>query len=78
MTCQEVIGFLSDYLDGTLPWRQNALFVVHLGLCRDCRNYLASFRQTKRLLEADTQEMLVSQLPPIPEDLVQAILEIRK
>jgi predicted anti-sigma-YlaC factor YlaD len=78
MTCQEVIDFLSDYVDGTLPWRQRALFLVHLGLCRDCRNYVASFHHTKLLLRATAQEVDANQLPPFPPELLQAIEAARK
>jgi predicted anti-sigma-YlaC factor YlaD len=78
MTCQEVIDFLSDYVDGTLPWRQRALFLVHLGLCRDCRNYVASFHLTMQLLRATAQNVDADQLPPFPPELMQAIEAIRK
>jgi predicted anti-sigma-YlaC factor YlaD len=73
MTCQEVIDFLSEYMDGTLPWYQRALFQAHLGVCRDCRTYLASFRQTMQLARSTTHSLEVDQLPPIPPELVQAI-----
>lgn len=78
MTCQELIDFLSDYRDGTLPWRQRALFLVHLGLCRDCRNYLASFQHSMKVLRVATHEVDLNQLPPFPPELLHAIETARK
>jgi hypothetical protein len=78
MTCQEVIDFLSDYLDGNLPWRRHALFLVHLGLCRDCRNYIASFEQTLRLMRAAAHSLDWEHLPPLPPELMKAIEAARK
>lgn len=78
MTCREAIQFLTDYLDGRLPWRQRAAFLLHLGLCSDCRNYLASFRKTVQLLRIASQEIDADQFPPVPLALSRAIEGARK
>lgn len=78
MTCQEAIDFLSDYLDGSLPWRQRIQFLVHLGLCRDCRSYVNSFRQTMQLMRATMTDARADQFPPLPPELLQAIESARK
>ncbi len=78
MTCQDVTDFLSEYVEGRLPWHQRSLFLVHLGLCRDCRNYVASFRQTMQLMRTSAGEIEADQLPPIPPELLQAILVAKK
>jgi predicted anti-sigma-YlaC factor YlaD len=77
MTCREVIDVLDRYLDGELPAIQQAFLKFHLLLCRDCRNYLRSYRQTIR---AARQAMLDPDGPPpadMPEELVKAILASR-
>ena len=47
LTCQQLIEFLTDYLDGQLPLTQRAVFVLHLALCRDCRSNLRQWLHTK-------------------------------
>ncbi len=77
MTCQELIDFLTDYLDGQLPLRQRVAFELHLTLCSECRDYLHNF---KTAIEATKQACCESQAPkiePIPESLVSAILRSR-
>jgi anti-sigma factor RsiW len=77
MTCQQITQFLADYLDGTLPIRQRAIFLVHLGLCRDCRRYLRGYRQT--ILAAREAGRVPGAPSPgeMPEELVSAILAAR-
>lgn len=78
ITCAEAIDFMLAYLDGELPESQRAIFAAHLAICADCRNYLASYESTIRLAqqsgEADPKG---AGLPPIPEELLRAILNSR-
>ena len=78
LTCQQLIEFLTDYLDGQLPLTQRAAFEVHLVLCRDCRSYLHNFKTTIAVSKqafADSAETVPAS---VPEDLVQAILKSRR
>lgn len=77
MTCKEVIGFLGDYLDGVLPWRQQLAFNLHLVSCRQCRRYLASYCETMHLARASGRPSS-SEAAPAPDELVQAILSARR
>ena len=77
MTCKEVIEFLADYLDGSLPLRQRLVFHLHLMFCRHCRRYLKSYADTVRLSRA-LRHQLPSEIEPAPEKLVQAILAARR
>ncbi len=78
MTCQELIEFLTEYLDGQLPMTQRVAFDFHLALCRDCRSYLHNFKTTIQLSKQ------ACGIPPqeisenIPDDLVKAILNSRR
>ena len=45
-TCEDVIGFLDDYVSGNLVPEQRAVFEAHLGRCPYCRDYLATYRDT--------------------------------
>lgn len=72
MTCQELIDFLTDYLDGQLPLTQRLAFELHLTLCRDCRAYLHNFRTTIAAARSSGAE-----IADMPEELVNAILKSR-
>lgn len=75
MTCRELIEFLMDYLDGTLPPEQRREFERHLAVCPSCVAYLKSYEQTSRLaVEALTDSAGPAILPPVPEGLVRAVL----
>jgi len=75
MPCKELIGFLAEYLEGSLDPKVRAEFEHHLSLCPPCVAYLKSYTQTVQLSKAAFEE---SPPPPPPEDLVKAILEARK
>jgi anti-sigma factor RsiW len=74
MTCNELTDFLLDYLSGELPDDERATFETHLSLCRDCRNYLDSYRKTIAL----SKQTKVVDVAAVPEDLVTAIMKARK
>jgi predicted anti-sigma-YlaC factor YlaD len=72
MTCRDVIEFLADYLNGELTQEERDLFRKHLGVCPPCIAYLQTYEQTiilsKSAMEASDD------LPPVPEELIRAIL----
>jgi hypothetical protein len=75
MTCRELIRFLDDYLSDGLSPAAREKFDTHLRICRDCRNYLGSYRQSIRLGKL-AYASLEDELPrDVPESLVQAILK---
>ena len=78
MTCQELIEFLMDYLEGELPAGQTRRFDHHLEGCRECANYLQSYRETVRLGQMVCREGEDALPAEVPEDLVQAILTARR
>ena len=77
LTCQEVLDFLSDYVEGRLSAAEAARMDEHLAVCPECIAYLANFKATlascQKLRESELQK-----LGPLPEDLVQAILASRE
>ena len=78
MTCQELIEFLMDYLDGQLASGEKRRFDEHLGICAECTAYLASYRETVRLGKMICQPNRSDLPDDIPEDLVAAILAARR
>ena len=73
MTCRELIEFLNDYIDGELPFDQRIKFDEHLGICSECRKYLATYEATIRISKGAIKEQV-----QIPERLVQAILAAKQ
>ena len=71
LTCREVIAFLADYLDGSLPVAERRLLDEHLAACTKCSAYLRSYGQTIRLAHDTGNDDLPT---AIPDDLVGAIL----
>ncbi|MDQ7007220.1 MAG: zf-HC2 domain-containing protein [Acidobacteriota bacterium] len=78
MTCREFAEFIADYLAGSLPDAQVAVFERHMALCSDCVNYLDTYRRTveigQRLFARAEQEVPET----IPDDLVAAIIAARR
>lgn len=75
ITCRELEAFVADYLDGTLPAAQRAVFVLHLLACRECRDYLKAYR---RSVEVGRCACADHDGPPpaeVPEAFVEAVLE---
>lgn len=77
MTCREFIEFLDGYLAGELPAVQRKEFDWHLKLCRSCRAYLRSYRETLHLEELLRGDLDREVPESVPEELVAAILDSR-
>ncbi len=52
MTCEEVVHWLSDYIDGALPPQLRGEVERHIASCRDCHVVLDSTRCTILLYRA--------------------------
>jgi anti-sigma factor RsiW len=46
MRCKELVEVITDYLEGTLPAEDRALFERHLAGCEGCQAYLDQMRET--------------------------------
>lgn len=73
MTCRELSDFVLDYVAGDLPVALRQAFDRHLDACGNCQIYLDSYRTTVRASRAALGDEPAG-LPPMPEDLVKAIL----
>jgi predicted anti-sigma-YlaC factor YlaD len=73
VTCREFVEFLDRYLSGELSALERRRFTMHLSVCRDCVNYLDTFRETVALTEelAKGDEALPDD---VPDGLVSAIM----
>ena len=74
ITCRELIDFIADYLEGALTGIQTEDFQRHLSVCPSCRAYLATYQEMVRA----EKSLLDEDVADAPEELIQAILEIRR
>jgi anti-sigma factor RsiW len=74
MTCEELTGFLADYLDGELPAATRSTFEAHLTVCAACVEYLRTYRDTIRLGRTACED----EAADAPETLVRAVLDARR
>jgi len=50
MSCKELVELVTEYLEGSLSWRQRRRFEKHIALCHGCTAYVEQFRVTLRTL----------------------------
>ena len=75
ITCRELISdFLVEYFQGALTEIQTEDFQRHLAVCPSCRAYLATYEKTLRA----EQTLRDDDANDAPEELIQAILAIRR
>jgi anti-sigma factor RsiW len=74
ITCRELIDFIARYLENDLSPEERSKFDRHLAGCPPCLSYIENYRQTIVLSKAAFGEAP----PPMPEDLVKAILAARR
>ena len=77
LTCRECVEFLMDYLDDGLAPDVRVTFERHLTACANCVRYLESYKTTTRGCKKAFEVREGDRLPPVPEELVQAILAAR-
>jgi anti-sigma factor RsiW len=69
MACEELVGVITDYLEGVLADDDRRRFEEHLAGCPHCTEYLAEMRTTLRLLGRLDPERLPEH---VRHDLVRA------
>lgn len=74
MTCRELVDFLADYLDGSLPADLRSHFEKHLDVCPPCVAYLKTYNSGYELAQAAFGDDCCE----VPADLVNAIVNARK
>lgn len=67
MSCASGVELLMDYLEGVLPAETAAELEAHVAGCPRCRAYVASYRETPRILRDATDADL-------PVDLQRALV----
>ena len=75
MYCQDCVGLLADYLDGTLPEEQRRALEEHLSYCPPCvtfvRTYKATSKVARKALEKDVPADMVHRLHALLHDRIK-------
>ncbi len=50
MSCQEMVELVTDYLEGSLGWRDRRRVAKHLRVCDACSRYIEQMRETLTVL----------------------------
>ena len=66
MNCESGVKLLMEYLEGTLAADVRAAVEAHVAACPRCVAFIASYRETPRLLRAFTEA-------EIPDDLARSL-----
>ena len=77
ITCRELVDFLIDYVEGTLPPDEKAAFEEHLSVCPACQHYVMSYKTTIALSRVAFRNPDDEVPPEVPADLVKAIMAVR-
>ncbi|MGE0640594.1 MAG: anti-sigma factor [Thermoanaerobaculia bacterium] len=77
LTCEEILGFLLEYLSRELSPEEETHFERHLARCPSCLAYLRTYRQTVRLGRIALQKEKEAPPPELAPELVRAILAAR-
>ncbi len=68
LSCQDVAEIITEYLEGEMSVPKRIRFHMHVGLCKDCRNYLQQMKYTVQTLGKIPAE-------PISPETREALLE---
>ena len=78
ITCREFNDFIYEYVDGTLSEKQTVLFKRHMRICPMCRNflktYIATYKAEGQIFPYDDIDVP----DEVPQELIDAILDIRR
>ena len=75
-TCEELEGFIADYVEGTLPENQKRELEKHLKGCSVCVDYIQEYRNTIEISQLPFKEEN-NEVCEIPDELTRAILAAR-
>jgi anti-sigma factor RsiW len=71
LTCQDLIGLLLEYLEGTLGADVIAEFERHLEACAPCRAYLRTYQRTRELTAEVTHVEMPAELKTLLRELLR-------
>ena len=76
ISCQQLVEFCLDYLEGDLPDDEQQRFRRHLGHCPDCVTFFETYRRTADLSRSALNTLSVT-MPTAVKESVHAFLRDR-
>jgi len=74
IACASGVELLMDYLEGVLPSEVSAALEAHVAGCERCTAFVASYRETPRILRRAT----AIKLPPDVQESLRAFLRAQR
>jgi hypothetical protein len=74
ISCNELIEFCMDYIEGELPPDEELGFRRHLSQCTDCVNFFETYRKTPEV----SREALSTEIPASVKESVRNFLASRR
>ena len=74
ISCQQLIEFCLDYMDGDLPDDEQIGFRRHLAQCPDCVTFFETYRMTPEL----SREAMATKIPASVRESVRSFLQSRR
>ena len=74
ISCQQLIDFCLDYIEGGLPDDEQRGFRRHLERCPDCVTFFDTYRKTCEI----SREALATKLPLSVREAVRSFLRMRR
>ncbi|HYE88669.1 MAG TPA: zf-HC2 domain-containing protein [Vicinamibacterales bacterium] len=76
MKCRELAEFLNDYVSGELAHETRTHFEFHISKCKNCHEYMVQYQVVIKAGKIACDE-LSDEMPPMPEELIKAVLASR-
>jgi anti-sigma factor RsiW len=74
ISCQQLIEFCLDYIEGVLPDDEQVGFRRHLSHCPDCVTFFETYRRTPEL----SREAMATEIPTSVRESVRSFLQSRR
>ena len=74
ISCQQLIDFCLDYIEGALSQEERARFKAHLGRCHDCLIFFETYQKTPEI----SRDAMATQIPESVRESVRSFLRSRR
>lgn len=74
ISCQQLVEYCLDYIEGELPDEEQTHFRRHLGQCPECVTFFETYRKTPELSRA----VLGTTMPMAVKESVRTFLRARR
>ena len=73
ISCQNVVDFCADYLEGMMPEEEQGRFKRHLEVCGDCVSFFETYRRTTEV----SRQALAAEMPAQVKETIRSYLRSR-